>query len=147
VLVSTNCRGQTKEDDAALRAQVDSLIPALERLSGLPSHNVIKLGTKTRAQVRDYVVHQLAKEMPPAEMNGIQASYAALGLIPDTLNLHDLLVALYTEQVAGYYDPETKTFYVVQGTSRETLRPVLAHELVHALQDQHVNLDSLISNN
>src|SRR5207253_8954415 len=87
------------------------------------------------------------KEMPPAEMNGIQASYAALGLIPDTLNLHDLLVALYTEQVAGYYDPETKTFYVVQGTSRETLRPVLAHELVHALQDQHVNLDSLISNN
>src|SRR3954469_24116572 len=108
-LLSTDCRGQSRSEPA-LRAQVDSLMPGLERLSGLPSHNVIKLGTKTRAQVREYVLHQLTKEMPPAELNGIQATYSALGLIPDTLNLHDLLVALYTEQVAGYYDPETKTF-------------------------------------
>jgi hypothetical protein len=145
-LVSTDCRGQA-QDAQALRASVDSLLPYLERLSGLPARNQIKLARRTRAEVRQYVEHQLAKEMPPAEMAGIQATYAALGLIPDTLNLRELLIALYTEQVAGYYDPETKTFYVVEGTPRETLKPVLAHELVHALQDQHVNLDSLISNN
>jgi hypothetical protein len=139
------CGGEQSRD-RALRAAVDSLLPGLERLSGLPARSPINLGTKTKAEVREYVTQQLDKEMPAAELGGIQGTYAALGLIPDTLDLRGLLLELYAEQVAGYYDPEAKTFYLVEGTARETLRPVLAHELVHALQDQHVNLDSLISN-
>jgi hypothetical protein len=139
------CGGEQARD-RALRAAVDSLLPGLERLSGLPARNPINLGTKSKAEVRQYVTEQLDKELPAAELRGIQGTYAAFGLIPDTLDLRKLLLELYAEQVAGYYDPEAKTFYLVEGTPRETLRPVLAHELVHALQDQHVNLDSLISN-
>jgi hypothetical protein len=75
----------------------------------------------------------------------VQATYALLGLIPDTLDLAALLLDLYTEQIVGYYDPETKTLYAVEGVPAESLRPVVAHELVHALQDQHADLDSLIS--
>src|SRR5690606_21489386 len=92
-----------------------------------------------------YVEAQLTDEMPPEELEGVHATYALLGLIPDTLDLRALLLDLYTEQIVGYYDPETKTLYAVEGVQREALRPVLAHELVHALQDQHANLDSLIS--
>jgi hypothetical protein len=55
-----------------------------------------------------------------------------------------LLLDLYQEQVAGYYDPSSDKFFLVKGTPVAMLRPVLAHELVHALQDQHVDLDSLI---
>src|SRR5215210_5221333 len=104
LMTAASACGGEQARDKALRAAVDSLIPALERLSGLPARNPINLGTKTKAEVREYVTQQLDKEMPSAEMNGIQGTYAALGLIPDTLDLRRLLLELYAEQVAGYYD-------------------------------------------
>jgi hypothetical protein len=48
-----------------------------------------------------------------------------------------------TEQVVGYYDPTAKTLYVVSGADEQTVGITITHELVHALQDQYVNLDSL----
>ncbi len=146
VLASSACRGQERAADTAqVRAEVDSLLPRLQVLAGLSADRPIRIGYRTRDQVRAYIVHQLDRDLPPQELAGIEETYVALGLIPDTLNLRRLLVDVYTEQVGGYYDPETKTFYTVEGTPAGQLRTVLAHELVHALQDQHVDLDSLVS--
>ncbi|HEX9108792.1 MAG TPA: hypothetical protein VF832_16215 [Longimicrobiales bacterium] len=147
-LSSAACRAQDRtvaSDTARVRAVVDSLLPRLQQLAGLRAEQPIRIGYRTRAEVRAYVVHQLDRDMPPEQMAGIQQAYAALGLIPDTMNLRRLLIDLYAEQVGGYYDPDTKTFYTVEGTPPGELRTVLAHELVHALQDQHTNLDSLVS--
>ena len=141
------CRGQqgSNEIDPALAAAVDSLLPRLEQLSGLRKLHPIRMEQQSREQLRQYVQERLREEMPPDELRGLQAAYAAFGLIPDTLDLEKLMLDLYTEQVAGYYDPKRDAFYMVEGTPRDLLRPTLAHELVHALQDQHANLDSLIS--
>ena len=70
--------------------------------------------------------------------------YRLLGLIPDSLDLRALLVDLYTEQVAGFYDPATRTLYGLRGANAAELRLVLAHEMVHALQHQYLPLDSLL---
>jgi hypothetical protein len=53
------------------------------------------------------------------------------------------MLDLLTEQVAGYYDPKAKTLYVVEGGDEAMTNITISHELVHALQDQHFNLDSL----
>jgi hypothetical protein len=141
------CRGQqpAEEVDPALTAIVDSLLPRLEQLSGLRKLKPIQMKQQSREALRGYVQERLREEMPPEEMRGMKAAYAAFGLIADTLDLEKLMLDLYTEQVAGYYDPKTDAFYMVEGTPRDLLRPTLAHELVHALQDQHANLDSLAS--
>ena len=55
-----------------------------------------------------------------------------------------LLLDIYTEQVAGYYDPDSTTFFGVVGADRSQLRLVLAHEMVHALQGQYLPLDSIL---
>ena len=149
-LWSAACRGQDgraqqRSVDPALAAAVDSMLPRLEILSGLKKLKPVTLAEQSRADVRDYVEKRLAEELPPAELEGVRQTYIAFGLIPDTLNLKALLLDLYQEQVAGYYDPESGKFFVIKGTPVGLLRPVLAHELVHALQDQHVDLDSLIS--
>lgn len=146
-LASSACRAQDRaaQDTAHVRAVVDSLLPRLQVLAGLPAVRPIRIGYRTRAEVRSYIVQQLDRDFPAAELAGMQRAYAQLGLIPDTLQLRRLLIDLYTEQVGGYYDPDTKTFYTVEGTPPGMLRTVLAHELVHALQDQHANLDSLVS--
>lgn len=143
VVACDNARDSAPGADA-IRAMVDSMMPALERLSALPAREPVQLTRQTVEQVRAYVEAQLEKELPPDELESVRIAYTMLGLLPDTLRLRELLLDLYTEQIAGYYDPETRQLYVAEGVPAEALRTVVAHELVHALQDQHTNLDSLI---
>jgi hypothetical protein len=99
---------------------------------------------RTRAQVRDYLIRKLREDLPPARLAGIQGAYRLFGLLPDSLELEPLLVELYTEQVAGYYDPDSAALFGVEGVERVQLKLVLAHEMVHALQGQYLPLDSIL---
>jgi hypothetical protein len=45
------------------------------------------------------------------------------------------------EQVAGYYDVKTKTVNLLNWVDAEQQKPVLAHELTHALQDQSFGIE------
>src|SRR5690606_28718862 len=145
-LVVAACRGQGRADDEArLRASIDALLPRVEALSGLEARAPVRMAMRDRAELREYVAERMDEEFPPAELAGVEGAYRAFGLLPDTLDLHALLLDLLTEQVLGYYDPPTRTLYLVRGVAPQSLEPVLAHELVHALQDQHADLDSLVS--
>jgi hypothetical protein len=99
---------------------------------------------RSRTQVREYLVRRLREDLPPARLAGIESAYRLFGLLPDTLSLESVLVELYTEQVAGYYDPDSTMLFGVEGVDRLQLNVVLAHELVHALQDQYLPLDSIL---
>jgi hypothetical protein len=63
------------------------------------------------------------------------------GLLPRDFDLGKFLVGLLREQVAGYYDPKTKTVNLLDWVDLEQQRSVLAHELTHALQDQSFGLE------
>jgi hypothetical protein len=154
-LAITACRGDAPPALDAGVADADSppelvsllagLLPRVERLSGLDRVDVLRLRTQSRADARRYVEARLDSELPPERLDGIRRTYVLLGLMPDTLDLRALLLELYTEQVLGYYDPNTKTLYVLDSEDAAGLRPLLAHELVHALQDQHTDIDSLVA--
>ena len=125
-------------------ALADSLLPRLEQLAGLSATGPLHLARRTREQLRGFIVERLEEDLPPEEALALRDVYALLGALPDTLDLRALLVELYTEQVVGYYDPAADTLFLVEGMPAEQVEGVLAHELVHALQDQHVPLDSLL---
>jgi hypothetical protein len=127
-----------------LRPLVDSLLPVMERISGLAALEPVRLERRTREEARRYVIDRLDAELPRPELERMHAAYAAFGLLPDTLDLRSLLLELYTEQVIGYYDPEERALFVVAGVPRDALATVVAHELVHALQDQHYGLESVM---
>jgi hypothetical protein len=99
---------------------------------------------RSRDQVRAYLIRKLDEELPPKRLHGLETTYRLFGLLPDTLQLRPLLVDLYTEQVAGFYDPDSATLFGVEGADRTQLSLVLAHELIHALQGQHLPLDSIL---
>jgi hypothetical protein len=138
------CQGRGQQT-ADLDGMAAEMLPRLQVLSGLEARAPIKLAWQSQSRMQDYVRKQLEEELPPEYIEGVRQTYAAFGLIPDTLDLKALLIELYSEQVVGYYDPPTKTLYVVEGAPAGDIRTVLSHELVHALQDQHVDLDSLIT--
>ena len=143
---STGCqeRAQEVRGEAELRQSVQQMMPAVERATRLrfKQHPVVL--RRSRAQVRDYVIHKFDDDLPPAELAGAQAAYRLFGLIPDSLDLRRSMVDLLTEQVAGYFDPDSNALYIPTDIDPSQARLVISHELVHALQHQYLNLDSLV---
>ena len=141
------CRGEPRGAEAAsgLAALVDSLAPAVERAAGLTFRSPPRSALRSRDQVRAYLLRKLDEELPPARLRGIETAYRLFGLLPDTVQLRGLLLDLYTEQVAGFYDPDSATLFGVEGADRSQLRLVLAHEMIHALQGQYLPLDSILT--
>jgi hypothetical protein len=147
VLVACGERRSDPNDgrSADINVMVDSVLPRLQVISGLTRRRDIDMQMQSRDSLRRYIEARMTEELPAAELEGIRATYVALGLLPPTLDLRALLLDLYTEQVAGYYDPKTKKLFVVEDAPRALLKPTVVHELVHALQDQHTDLDALIA--
>ncbi len=122
---------------------VADAVPKMEQAVGVPFKTPPRLEVRTREQVRDFLLKKFDEETPAAELAGEEAAYKAFGFIPDTLDLRRFLVQLLTEQIVGYYDPGTKALYIVQDAPEDLASVTVTHELVHALQDQYVNLDSI----
>jgi hypothetical protein len=143
------CRGEARQarqarGDEELARLVDSLRAPVEQATGLRFTAPPRSAMRSREQVREYLIMKLDEELPPARLQGMETAYRMFGLLPDTLQLRPLLLDLYTEQVAGFYDPDSATLFGVEGSDRTQLRLVLAHELIHALQGQHLPLDSIL---
>ncbi|HEX6809649.1 MAG TPA: hypothetical protein VF118_16805 [Gemmatimonadaceae bacterium] len=136
-----------RSDEAATNGpyarQVAEDIPIIERGTGLTFKRPPVLETRTRAQVRQFLEAQFKTEDSDKELTAKQIFYGRLGLIPDTLDLRSLFINLLTEQVEGFYDPHTKVLYVVDSSPPDITGVTIQHELVHALQDQYMNLDSI----
>lgn len=130
--------------DDGLRARAAELLPDVERLSGLPAREPLRLGLRSRAELEAYLEAELEEQFADERIQNLVRVYARLGLVPDTLDLEPLLEQLLLEQVAGFYDPASDTLFLVQGISNDLVDGVLVHEMVHALQDQYVDLDSLV---
>ena len=143
-LLSIACEARPQAVPAELRATADRVLPRLQELAGLEQRRPIALGVRSRDELRAYVERRLREEFPSERMEGVRATYVALGLLPEELDLEALLLDLYSEQIVGFYDPARDTLYLVDDVPTAQLETVLVHELVHALQDQHADLEALV---
>ncbi|MGH7587669.1 MAG: hypothetical protein ACRELU_03645 [Gemmatimonadota bacterium] len=121
---------------AAARA-VSREVAAIRRLEWL---RPVDFQVSDRATIRRFAQASLDREMTPDQWAAYQALLQHNGLLPAGVDLRDLVVRLYAEQVAGYYEPARKTFYLADWLPRLIQRAVVAHEATHALQDQHFDL-------
>jgi hypothetical protein len=112
---------------------------------GLAVKQPIRFRMVSREDLRTILDGKLSRELPPGYLPGIEAVYKLLGALPETADLRSLLLDLLAEQVAGMYDKETKTLYVIRqfDLNRPLARVILSHEIAHALQDQWFDLSKL----
>ena len=147
VVLAAACRGEAPrtptgdEADARFAALVDTLTPAVEKSVGLSFREPPRSAVRSREQVRRYLEAKLDEELPPERLRGIETAYRLFGLIADSIELRPLMLDLLTEQVVGFYDPDSAMLFGVEGGNPAQLRLVLAHEMVHALQGQYVFAD------
>jgi hypothetical protein len=138
----TACAPRDAAVDLAGRAR--ELVPEVERAVGRKFKTPPRVEVQPRDEVKKYIEKQYTDPRAQREVAGQETAYKRLGLIPETLDLRALFLELLEEQVVGYYDPKTKVLYVVEGSDPDLAPAIIRHELVHALQDQYVNLDSLL---
>ncbi len=132
------------ERDPELELRVERLLPRIEELAHLEARETPVIRRSSAATLEAYLIERLEVEYPGDTLENVAAAYQAFGLLSDTLDLRQLLIDLMLEQAVGYYDPGRNVLFVREGASDPLLDAVIVHELVHAVQDQHVNLDSLI---
>ncbi len=119
---------------------VDEILDFDSKQTGLP----IKREVKRKLTSRDQVVSYLTKHLDDEDTKRLRRSELVLkkfGLLPRDFDLQTFLVALLREEIAGYYDPKTRTVNLLDWVPMEEQEPVMAHELTHALQDQSIGLE------
>lgn len=132
---------------AAVMLGADALTDALAKetsaLRELPMLRPVPSRALTRSEIEQQVLQAFRDQTTADEIRAAELALKTLGLAPDDLDLRDLQLKLLTEQIAGLYDPKTREFYLADWIDPLLQRPVIVHELTHALQDQHFDLRRL----
>jgi hypothetical protein len=121
--------------------EVDDILKFASKDTDLPIKHEVKRKLSTRDEVVAYLQKNMADDKDAQRLRRSELVLKKFGLLPADFNLQEFLVKLLREQVAGYYDPQTKTVNLLDWIGPEQQRPVMAHELTHALQDQSFGLD------
>jgi hypothetical protein len=114
--------------------------------------------------MKELILKEIDEDMTPEEFRANELAMKAFGLLPAKYNLREALAQVYSEEVAAFYDPKTKTMHLIEEPKKpvekkvgllerlfgkksefdkEENKSVIAHELTHALADQHYDLDAL----
>jgi hypothetical protein len=126
--------------NAALISATEDVLEETSEIRELSIMRAVKSGAQSRSQIERMIIKNLDEDSTPAEMHATEVLLKAFGLAPARFAYRPFLIKLLTEQVAGYYDPRAQQFYLAYWIEIDGQKPVMAHELTHALQDQHFNL-------
>ena len=135
---------QPKADNAGFAAAADEVLQDVSHITGLKLVTPLKKTLRSRDEIRDYVIGDMDDTKNPAERYADARSAEAFGLIPKGFPLDSFMVDLLTEQIAGLYDPKAQEFYIADWIPLDDQRMVMAHELTHALQDQHFQIEAWV---
>src|SRR5713101_1894548 len=130
--------------DADFIAAADEVLGQMSQITGLKLVMPLKKSLRSREEIRAYVIKQMDEEKNPAERYAGERSAEAFGLLPKGFDLDAFMVNVLTEQVEGLYDPKTREFYIANWSPLADQRMVMAHELTHALEDQHFQIEAWV---
>lgn len=131
----------TPDQAKQLFASVDQIMGFASTESGLPIKSPVKRTLTTRAAVKSYLVDRFNNDTASKRMQRDEIVLKKFGLLDRDFALKPFLLALLREQIEAYYDAKTKTINLLDWVQPDEQKPVLAHELTHALQDQHSDLE------
>lgn len=123
--------------------ELSEIEEGVSKVRELPLIDPVKFIECPEDVVRYQLLKDLAEESSEEELEADQKLMEALGLLDKDQDLGEIITGVLTEQIAGFYDTETKGITIVKGKSEGKLLDeyTLSHEVTHALQDQNFGLD------
>jgi hypothetical protein len=154
--------GQTTEAVIRYKRGFEKILPELRKI---PFLHEVKRDVTKRENLKALLLKELEQDMTPEEFRANEMAMKAFGLLPRDFNLKETLAQVYSEEVAAFYDPRTKTMHLIEEPKaaepkkapgflerlfgkktefdKDENKTVIAHELTHALADQHYDLEAL----
>jgi hypothetical protein len=152
-------KGETTEAVIRYKRAFERLLPVMRKL---PFRHEVNRDVTAREQMKDFLLKELDEDMTPEELRANELGLKALGLLPRDYDLKAAMIQVYSEEIAAFYDPRTKTMHLIKepekakppsflerllgktgGFDKDENQTVIAHEMTHALADQHFDLKAL----
>jgi hypothetical protein len=133
--------------DDPVFSQIDSIVKSLSSITGLAERHPVPYGRMSKRQLRQFLTRRIKKTLRPEEIHADELALKMFGLVPQDFDLKKSTIDLLTEQAAAFYDYDEKKLFLLEDSSVEAETTTLAHELAHALADQHFNLDKFMDEN
>ncbi|MGE0872180.1 MAG: hypothetical protein AB7P03_26715 [Kofleriaceae bacterium] len=141
------------DNTSADRARAEA---ALTRLAGVQTKlavlrelafdHQVPAGFQETNEFREALRKEIAKELPADKAANTSTSAFHLGFLEKPINLAEAMEEMAAREIAAYYDPEANRFFYVRIPDSESVADMVsAHELTHALQDQHFDLEKYIA--
>lgn len=118
------------------------MLKKVSAVRGLQSKHEVPGATLARDALIARVKSHVAKEVPREAIRREGLVLQLLGLVPTQFDYEAETFALLEAQLAGFYEPSDGYMYLAGDLDEDNASATLAHELVHALQDQHFDLKS-----
>jgi hypothetical protein len=133
----------TVELPRQIARSMDQIQKEVIEIRGLQPKTAIPRALLTPDQLRQNVINDFLSDYTPEDANQDVITLSLFGLMPSDFNLLTFYEELYSEQIAGYYDDETKEMYVVSGSGfKGPEKMTFSHEFTHILQDQNYDFQN-----
>ncbi len=129
-----------RANDDPVFAQINSIVKSLSEITGLSEKHTVPYGRMSKHQLRQFLSKRIKKTLMPEEIRADELALKMFGLVPQGFDLKKSTIDLLTEQAAAFYDYDEKKLFLLEDTSFDSETTTLAHELSHALADQHFDL-------
>jgi len=118
------------------------MLRRVEAARGLASSKSVPAQRLGRDELIARVKDHVSRELPPEAIRDEGLALQLFGFLPTHFDYEAAEYRLLEEQLAGYYEPADQTMYMASDLGDDEATATLAHELVHALQDQHWDLET-----
>lgn len=134
--------------------KLEAIKAGLAAMRGLDFKAEVPIKVMRQSEMKQHFAAELEREYGEEKLKNYALAYGKLGLYPEEFDLKGAVLEFYSSQVAAFYDPQEKKLFlpekleggtmvgIVQFLERRDIlgEMVLAHELTHALQDQHFSV-------
>jgi hypothetical protein len=159
ILALCGCTNTVVHNGTVNQTKTQEIEAGIQRFRGLNFTAPVPLVLKTRDQALEMMRKEIARDHTENEMRIGGLTGAMTGVYPAGMDLKSETMKLLRSQIAGFYDPHEKQMVLVEGaidaslwssaanliTHRDLVgEMLLAHELTHALQDQHFGIEQMI---
>jgi hypothetical protein len=128
-----------------LERTADEIRVQVEELRGMKFKESVAVKLTDKKGFLEYARSRQAQTESPAKLARDETVAKLLGLIPPGMDYQAEMMKILEEQVGGFYDPGSNTFFLMDTFTGGVAKIILAHELTHALDDQHFDIDGTLA--
>jgi hypothetical protein len=124
---------------------VAAVLPDLQSIRGIAFKHAVPVTVIDDAKARAYALARFRRMTPETKIRADETVYRLLGLVPKDLDVLKTLLDVLEEQAGGFYDPGTKSFYLLDDMPKDMTKLLAVHEMTHALEDQRYDIDGRLA--